>query len=395
MATSLLIPTMVAAQSLSGLPRGFSPGSPSLQTDFDPYVAQQQPSIGQPSFGPNLGQPGFGPQPSLVVPGPALPPTADVVVPASPVETLPVFAAGIPVRFVLSGEFLYLRASNAAMTNFAVPVNGAVVPPPTPAVPLGAVGAVEYDFDPGFRVGLDWVWNEYSRWVATYTQLRLDDREALSIDPTSPLAIQSLVMHPSTAAADALYLDATGTGRIDLRLADIEYRRVYIEDWYRWDFLVGARYAHLDQNFLAVFSNTTTTETIEADTDFDGGGIRFGTRGDWRSSRHGFFIYASANTSFVAGRFSSSYRQDDSLLGTIVFTSRKDDRIINISEAELGFGWRSPTRRWWFSGGYQFNTWSDIVSNAGLIRAVQGTSFFPIRDRLTLDGVVARAELRF
>ncbi len=353
---------------------------------YDPYAVYQQPG-------------------APVVPGPPLPPSQTPIIPSQTTvipqttviqQPLPVYPATYPVRFVLSGEFLYLRPSDASMTNYAVPVNGGVIPPPTPPVPMGAVAATELGFDPGFRVGLDWVWNDYSRWVLTYTQLDSKDSSEIMTDPaTSPLVLQSLVMHPSTAAADAYYLTASATGELDLKLVDFDYRRIFVEDWYRWDFLAGMRYAHLDQTFNSIFQNSTTTEEVNSSVGFDGGGIRIGTRGDWRSPNHGFFVYGQATTGFLAGRFSSAYSQSDNLLGTIANTSRKDDRIINVTDAELGVGWHSPGQRWWFSGGYLFSTWSDVVNNAGVIRAAQATSFGPIRERLTFDGLAARGEFRF
>jgi hypothetical protein len=367
-----LLPTQVAPaapfQPFNQPSQTFAP-----QPQFDPYAStiQTQPSFPAPGL------------PSFVTPG---------FVTEQAVALAPV---GTPVRFVLSGEFIYLRASDAAMTNFAVPVNGAVIPPPTPAIPMGEVAAVDLGFEPGFRVAIDWVWNDYSRWVVGYTSLGLESSEASTVDPTSPLALQSLVFHPSTAASDSYYLDATATGELKMQLADVEYRRIFVEDWYRWDFLVGMRYANLEQEFRSEFTNSTTIETVDTNVDFEGGGIRFGTRGDWRSNQHGFLLYAQATTNFIAGRFKSDYTQSDNFLGTIVETSREDDRIVNITDAELGIGWRSPTQRWYFSGGYLFNTWSDVISNAGVIRAVQSTSFAPIRERLTLDGFTVRGEFRF
>lgn len=324
-----------------------------------------------------------------VVPGPILPPTTPVFQ-----QALPVYPAEVPVRFVLFGEYLYLRASDAAMTNYAVPVNGLVAPPPTPA-PMGAVASVEQGFSSGYRLGFDWVWNDYSRWVASYTSIDLKSNDMVS-DLAAPLALQSLVLHPSTPAADEYFLSASGQGSVKMRLADFEYRRVFVEDWYRWDFLVGARYANLDQRFRAEFTNAAITEVVNADVDFEGGGIRFGTRGDWRSTQHGFFIYTQATTSFIAGRFESRYAQTDSVvMGTVANTSRKDDRIINLTDVELGLGWHSQSRRCWFSAGYMFNSWSDVVNSAGLIRMAQHTSFGPIRERLTFDGFVGRVEFRF
>lgn len=355
------------------------------------FACAQQPVVTQPfpSFDPYATT-----QPGGVITGPALPSGTPTFDPSA----LPIFPAGSPVRLVLFGEFLYLRASDAAMTNYAVPVDAA-------GAPMGSVAFVEQSWEPGFRAGFDWVWNDYSRWVAAYSEIDMKTTDMASVDPTSTLGLQQFVLHPSTAAAGEFYQTASARGDVKMRLGDIEYRRVYLEDWYRWDFLVGARYAGLDQRFRAEFTNATPrTAMVDADVKFDGGGIRFGTRGDWRSSQHGFFIYAQATTSFIAGQFSSRFTQMDSVGGLVANTSRKDDRIINLTDAELGVGWHSPSHRWWFSAGYLFNTWSDVVNTAGVIRNAQanvasaalGTSFFtPIRERLTFDGLVARAELRF
>jgi hypothetical protein len=287
-----------------------------------------------------------------------------------------------------------MRASDAAMTSYAVPVSD-LVAPTIPPIPMGPVAAIEMDFESGFRAGFDCVWNEYSKLVFAYTQLDIESASQISEAPASPLAIQSLVLHPSTGAASTLFQDASGDGSLDLRLADLDYQRVFVEDWYRWDFLAGLRYGQLDQELQAIFTNPQLTETVDVTSNFEGGGIRFGTRGDWRSVNHGFFLYAQATTNFLAGQFSSRYSQTDSNLGTVTFTSRKDDRIVNVTDVELGLGWHSPTHRWWFSGGYMFSAWSDVVNPAGVIRAVQSDYFYPIRERLTFDGLVARAEVRF
>lgn len=346
----------------------------------------QQPLLTEPlpSFDPYA-----APQQGAVITGPALPTLSPTLDPSA----LPIFPAGFPVRYAVFGEFLYLRASDAAMTNYAVPVAAAA------GAPMGAVAFIEQSWEPGFRVGFDWIWNDYSRWVGSFTSIDLKTTDIASFDPMSAAGLQSLVLHPSTPAAGEIYAAANASGDVKMRLGDIDYRRVFVEDWYRWDFFVGARYANLDQKFRAEFMNATRTETVDTEVKFDGGGVRFGTRGDWRSSQHGFFIYAQATTSFIAGQFNSRYAQTDTpsggASGLVANLSRKDDRIINLTDAELGLGWHSPTQRWWFSAGYLFNTWSDVVNTAGLIRTAQANSFTPIRERLTFDGLVARAELRF
>ena len=375
----LSLATATAQPPAPSLPPA-APANPYAQPPANPYA--QPPAYVPP--------PGFDPyQTTQQAPPAPLFPTLTMP------TALPVIPVNKPVHLVLSGEFIMLRASDAAITNYALPINGPVLPLPNPAVPRGPVADLEYGADPGYRVGVDWIWNDYSRWVATYTSLDLESVDQVAVDPLSPLVLQSLVLHPSTLTPTSVYTDASANGDIELRLLDVEYRRVFVEDWYRADLLVGGRYATLDQRFQSEFNHPAFTDTVRSNVDFEGAGIRFGIRGDWRSTQHGFFIYAQTTTNFLAGEFTGNYTQTNSITGTVVDTSTADDRIVNITDAELGLGWHSPTQRFWLSGGYLFNTWSNVVSNAGLIRSVQQSNFAPVDEDLTFDGFVVRGELRF
>ena len=65
-------------------------------------------------------------------------------------------------RFRLYGDFLYLRPANEKVA-FAVPINGAITPPPGMApVQVGMEGVVDCDYDAGFRVGGAFVLNDCS-----------------------------------------------------------------------------------------------------------------------------------------------------------------------------------------------------------------------------------------
>lgn len=371
-------------------------GGAAPSTTAPPLPAAPPPTLPAPGFDP------YSPQPAPAFPSapPATPQLfqdfqlpnllAPLTAPAAPVAVR-------PVRCVLSGEYLMLRASDAAMTNYAVPVDASTPPPSFPFIPMGAVADVELEQDSGYRVGVDWVWNEYSRWVGTYTSLDLGSRDRVE-SPGAPLGLQALVLHPSTPDPAIFYDQASATSGLDLQLVDVEYRRVFVEEWYRADLIVGGRYGRLEQDFSATFvddpGGAATTETVRSTVDFDGAGIRFGARGDWRSMRHGFFIYAQATTNFLAGEFTGNLLQQNNA-ATVMMTSIEDDRIVNITDVELGLGWHSPSQKYWFSGGYLFSTWNDVVNNAGLIRSLQGVSPGPIHERLTFDGFTVRAEVRF
>jgi hypothetical protein len=185
-------------------------------------------------------------------------------------------------------------------------------------------------------------------------------------------------------------------------LIDLEYRRICADCWYRAAWVLGGRYAKLDQDFSARFIGfgaLPSREDVLTNIDFSGAGIRIGLEGEFPSQRNGFLVYAKGYSSFLAGEFKSSFRQtnNDAIapLGLIVNTSRKDDRIVPILDLEVGLGWRSAADRWRFSAGYLFSAWFNVVSNEELIRAVHTGRVSGVDDTLTFDGLVARAELRF
>ena len=159
--------------------------------------------------------------------------------------------------------------------------------------------------------------------------------------------------------------------------------------------VLGARYADLEQDFNARFTNTTTIEDVAASIRFEGGGIRTGLEGEWRSTTTGLLLYGRGLASFVAGSFRSSFVQQNNIAGVLVSTSQSEDRIVPILDIELGVGWLSPRERWRISAGYLFSSWHNIVSTPEYIQAVHAAQFDDMRDTLTFDGFVARVEFRF
>ena len=105
---------------------------------------------------------------------------------------------------------------------------------------------------------------------------------------------------------------------------------------FRMNFLFGARLAKLDQDLNATYTNTTTIEEVFTRSRFEGAGLRTGLEGTWMSPSNGFFIYGNAYASFLAGKFRSSFVQQDNFAGTVVDVSYSDDRIVPVLDVELG-----------------------------------------------------------
>jgi hypothetical protein len=182
---------------------------------------------------------------------------------------------------------------------------------------------------------------------------------------------------------------------LKFHLFDIDRRKTITNCSYSLAYLFGVRFAKLSQDFNSAFVNSTTVENVATTINYDAGGLRFGMNGKLRSSTSGMMLYGQAVGSLLAGRFKSSYTQTDSYDGVVAYSSRNDDSIVPILDLELGFGWASQNDRWELRAGYLFSAWYNVVSNERFIQSVQNTQAGDIRDTLTFDGLVARAEFRF
>jgi hypothetical protein len=292
------------------------------------------------------------------------------------------------------GDFLYLRPAQDRVA-YAVPINGAIVPPVGVApVQVGRIAVADVGFDPGFRAGVSYTLDEYSRLGLTYTHLEADIEDQVHV--TAPIVLRSMVTHPGTQAAPTDFLDGLAQAAVRFKLADLDYRHTWLcDDRMSLNYVIGGRYAHLEQGFASLLTNTTTAETVDTRLAFDGGGIRFGLEGHRRTACSGLAIYGTAMASFVGGRFVGDFVQADNLSGMVVSTGWTDDRVIPILDLELGVAWVGCCGHLRVSGGYLFSAWFNVPRTEDFIHAVQTNDLTKLHDALTFDGLAARMELRF
>lgn len=303
---------------------------------------------------------------------------------ADPCCTDPCYVPG----WTLFGEFLYLRPRDAEVV-YAIPIDAIGGNPP---IQVGPTGLVDPDYEPGFRVGFSFALDECSELRTTYTHFESQTFDEASA--SAPYVLRSMVLHPSSANAATDWLRGSASYDVDFDLADLDYRRILsCGPAHVLNYLVGVRYAGLQQDFGSVFTSLGD-ETVETRVGFDGGGIRVGLDGERHIGNCGFMLYGRAAASFVAGDFRARYTQQQ--LGvTIVDTTWKAGRVVSMLDLELGFGWTSPAGRYRLTGGYVFSGWYNTVKTGDYIRAVQANDFAGLGDTMTFDGLVVRAELRF
>jgi hypothetical protein len=303
-----------------------------------------------------------------------------------------------PKRYRAFLEYLYLQPGSVARIGYGMPVNGPVLPPDSPPVPMGATGIVDPGYSSGLRLGFGIQVDPCrpgDEWSMVYTYFKGTTSSSISVDPQDSVVIDSLVIHPSTSAADKVYLDASGSGSTEFHFLDVDRKTNVTDCGYTLDYILGLRLANMDQGFGSEFSNSTTVENVKTSINYDGAGFKLGLNGQLHSSRNRMLIYGRGTASFLAGRFSSSYTQTDSFDGVVVNSTRNDDSVVPILDLEMGVGWTSRSDRWHLRLGYLFNAWYNVVSNEAFIESVQNAQAGDIRDTLTFDGLVTRAEFRF
>ncbi|HUT09556.1 MAG TPA: Lpg1974 family pore-forming outer membrane protein [Thermoguttaceae bacterium] len=290
------------------------------------------------------------------------------------------------------GEFLYMRPRNAEVV-FAVPFNGPIAPPPAVPVQVGRVGVVDPDYEPAFRVGFARVYPDGTSLGATYT--RFESSTFDQINTAAPYVIRSMVAHPFTLGATSDGLDANATLDVDFHLVDLDYREEFAcGRLYSLNYLVGARYAGLGQEFRSQYA-VNGVETVDTSIRFDGGGIRLGLEGETRSARSGFLLYGRGIASFVGGEFRATYAQGEDYDASVVDTGWSAGRIVSILDLEIGLGWVSPNECWRFTGGYFVSAWYNTVMTNEFIAGVQTNNFLGLGNTMTFDGLSVRAEVRF
>jgi hypothetical protein len=291
------------------------------------------------------------------------------------------------------GEYLFLQARGVDLA-YAVPQDGIGG---LGTVPIGRVGTTNFDNDSGYRAGFTVAIDCCSSVTLTYTSFESDIEDIT----TSDIVIQPLVAFPGTFNVGFTSQLASALNHIEFQFIDADFKAIWLSGKnYYLNYVLGGRYANMDQEFEALFpfAPPNGTTFVEADVEFDGGGIRFGIEGErMLCACHGLGVYGKFIGSLVAGKSRASYQQINQFNGVEATTTWEDSRVVPIVETEVGVSWVSPSGLVRISGGYYVACWSNIVSVPEYIDAVQNMNYVDVaqdsKDTITFDGLVARLEI--
>jgi hypothetical protein len=290
------------------------------------------------------------------------------------------------------GEFLYMRARDVEVT-YAVPFDGPIIPPANnPRVQVGRFGVLDMNYEPAFRAGFNKYLSDRTRISAEYTLY--EGRSFDSTITTAPFVVHSLVSHPSTAAAAQDFLQAVGRYDISMDIIDVDLRRIYYCDQgIELGWLLGIRTA-LHEQTMRVNLSGTGTETVETDIDFRGVGLKFGIDGIlalgecWQG-------YMELGGSFIPGVYVADFTQSQSYDPTVVATGWEAGRIVSIWDLEVGISRISNDGKCRLNVGYMFSAWTNTLQTDAWIDSVHTNNLIDRGTTTTLDGLVARCELRY
>jgi hypothetical protein len=297
-------------------------------------------------------------------------------------------------RYFAFGEFLFLRPRNAEVA-YAVPISSAAAALGT-QVQTGPVRVADPDYAPGFRVGGGVVLGPQSAVAVTYSQFDRDTFDAVSLPGTGSV-IRSLVSHPNPLVATGNGLDTAAVLQTQFQLLDVDYKGLFhYSPQSQVAYVLGVRYANLEQHFAAGFAPATGFQEVLAESEFDGGGLKLGLEGLRFHPTSQFFVYGKGYGSLVGGVFRAAYQLNDA--GTnVTNTSFEAGRLVTMIDLEAGVGWQNFTGNLRFSTGYMFTTWYNTVKVNEFINSVQTNNFVDpstnYNGLITFDGLTAKIEV--
>jgi hypothetical protein len=297
-------------------------------------------------------------------------------------------------RLNVFGEFLYLRARDAEVV-YASEIDGPILAG-APGLQAGPLGIVDQDYQPGFRFGLGFTLDNCNQVLVTYSQFDSTSEDAIAATGTN--VIRSLVSHPNSANAGANWLNANADSNIQFKLLDADYRGLIASSCdYNVSYLVGVRYARFEQAFAANFVNVGT-ETVAANVDFDGVGMKFGMDFERYGRNQQFFVYGKSYASLIGGRFEANYLQSNQADPVVAATNWEAGRVVTMLDLEAGLGWQSCNGNLRLSVGYMYSGWFNTIKMNEWIQAVQNNNYVAngmstYDTGITFDGLTARVEL--
>ncbi len=300
-------------------------------------------------------------------------------------------------RCFVFGDFLYLKAFGPDLVH-ATQQNAA--PAGQGTVPYGNAQNLMQPWQPAFRVGGGYAFNNCSSISVSYMQFFSNVSDTLDLPTTTNFgSVVSSVLAPGTVNSGTTFSRISAVSSVNFRVADLMYNRLIFGTptaYLNWS--AGVRYGHLHQNFEqdAQFAQPNNPQFTTSSINFDGVGPRVGLDGRRRLGCGGFSAYGQGSITTLFGETVTGYSQTDTLTTALLASSNMQSfRVLPLLDCELGLSWTSCGGHLRVGGGYYTAFWFNAITTPQYISAVQNNHFISMGDTVTFTGAVVHAEARF
>jgi hypothetical protein len=283
--------------------------------------------------------------------------------------------------------------------SYAVPQDGIGGPGTTP---MGDVAICDLEYETGLKIGFNLAIDCNSSVDVSYTWFDVDDDDFIENQGGADV-ILPLTTFPGTFNAGFTSQQAAAAYDLEFQLVDVDYRAVL------WsckgshvNYVTGFRYAHYESGFAALYPRATPDGNtfVATDINFDGAGIRVGLEGERRIFRRsGLSVYSKGYINALAGQFNCDYIQINQFNGVEARVGWTDDRVITVSELEVGLNWTNCRGNVKVGAGYTFAIWDNMITTPEWVNSVQQVNFVDVAnddgDTVAIDGLVVHAEFMF
>ncbi|MDN3506165.1 MAG: Lpg1974 family pore-forming outer membrane protein [Simkaniaceae bacterium] len=266
-------------------------------------------------------------------------------------------------QWYVNAEFLYWTAESGAI-DYAV--RASETPPNSAVFATGDYKTADYDWSPGFRVGLAYYrCPKYWEVNAEYTWFYTKGTDSTSSDFVRPTRLTN-AFGPFTSADSTIYLH--------YHVGDVYADRVFDPNPHlRLRLIGGLTTAYIKQDWKINYTNAqNVSEKVTEEWRYFGGGIRMGMRADWF---WGCQFYLTGKTTFATliGTYKNEEVQTNPNTDTLFGNAKYDDHRFAVhGQFLLGPSWQIPCDCWSFEllAAYEFNTWINLHER---IRSFQAT----------------------
>lgn len=303
----------------------------------------------------------------------------------------------------ITGEFLYWRA-NVGVLPYAYEI--AEVNPESGGIELANWIRIDYDWRPGFRLGMGWNtpydgWDVYLNW--THLQNRSHGHIKDSLDGDSFILVSgyNIINGGSILGLDA----ARATWKLKYNTLDLDLGSIfYLKRSFSIHPHIGLRAGWLYQNLDAQYEGSGLNRisgfegplAFHGYSDFWGIGPRIGVDTSWRFG-HGFSIYGNLSTALLYGKTTSKSEAEATLAATGELLPTEDNRdhfkdLKPTLQLAMGAAWGTCFYRdkmfFGLTLGWETNYWWDQNDFNGSHDLFQNGA-------ITLEGVTLSAKLDF